>query len=126
MTEPYWISPRAWDLPPERFPGTSVRRIAPEELENIASEDLASPVILSQQGGAWENRQQECLAGGCQKTARPPVMLGFLAKKADEKTKFSDCRREAAGHWSRSLFDALIRWMSVFGVHRRLPFAAQS
>ena len=41
MTEPYWISPNAWDLPPGRFPGASVRRIDPQELENIATEDLA-------------------------------------------------------------------------------------
>jgi hypothetical protein len=41
MTEPYWISPNAWELPPGRFPGASARRIDLEELEHIGTEDLA-------------------------------------------------------------------------------------
>lgn len=41
MTGPYWISPNAWELPPGRFPGASTRRIAPEELDNIGTEELA-------------------------------------------------------------------------------------
>jgi hypothetical protein len=41
MTEPFWISPNAWGLPPGRFPGASVRPITAQELEQIGTEELA-------------------------------------------------------------------------------------
>lgn len=59
---------------------------------------FAKAMIPGKQKGARKHRLQKRLARGRQKPAGPPVVLGLLAKKADEKTQLGNGVGEAAGH----------------------------